>query len=100
MERDDQAQREDEEIKLQRCLTLYGLARASKWFTPADLEDLKYFLGLNDYFKEKASLTKNVVVAGALTRIEIWDRERYHQHLNFITAQNADIENSLNELNI
>jgi MraZ protein len=53
-----------------------------------------------DYLKEKASLKKNVVVAGALTRIEIWDRERYHQHLNFITAQNPNFENDLNDLNI
>lgn len=53
-----------------------------------------------DYLKENASLKKQVVVAGALTRIEIWDREAYHQHLNLITQENPDWQKSLGELNI
>ncbi|MBI2326564.1 division/cell wall cluster transcriptional repressor MraZ [Candidatus Collierbacteria bacterium] len=53
-----------------------------------------------DYLKESASLKKQVVVAGALTRIEIWDREVYHQHLNLITQENPDWQKSLGELNI
>jgi len=53
-----------------------------------------------DYLKEGASLKKQVVVAGALTRIEIWERERYHQHLNLITQENPDWEKGLSELNI
>ncbi len=53
-----------------------------------------------DYLKESASLKKQVVVAGALTRIEIWERERYHQHLNLITQANPDWENGLGQLNI
>lgn len=50
--------------------------------------------------KKSASLKKQVVVAGALTRIEIWDREAYHQHLNLITQENPDWQKSLGELNI
>lgn len=53
-----------------------------------------------EYLRENASLKKQVVVAGALTRIEIWDRQAYHQHLNLITQQNPDWEKSLGELNI
>ena len=53
-----------------------------------------------DYLRENASLKKQVVVAGALTRIEIWDREAYHQHLNLITQENPDWQKSLGELSI
>lgn len=53
-----------------------------------------------DYLRQMASLKKHVVFAGALTRVEIWDQERYHQHLNFITVQNPDFDTALAELNI
>jgi len=53
-----------------------------------------------DYLKESASLKKQVVVAGALTRIEIWERERYHQHLNLISEENPDWQKGLSDLNI
>lgn len=53
-----------------------------------------------DYLRESASLKKQVVIAGALTRIEIWDREAYHRHLNLITQENPDWQKSLGELNI
>ena len=53
-----------------------------------------------DYLKESASLKKQVVIAGALTRIEIWDRDRYHQHLNLVTQENPDWESGLKDLNI
>ncbi len=53
-----------------------------------------------DFLKESASLKKQVVVAGALTRIEIWDKERYHQHLNLISEENPDWQKGLSDLNI
>lgn len=53
-----------------------------------------------DNLKKSASLKKQVVIAGALTRIEIWDREAYHRHLNLITQENPDWQKSLGELNI
>lgn len=53
-----------------------------------------------DFLKESASLKKQVVIAGALERIEIWDRDRYHQHLNLITRKNPDWESGLKDLNI
>ncbi len=53
-----------------------------------------------DYLREHASLKKQVVIAGALTRIEIWDREAYHSHLNLISENYPDWQESLKELNI
>lgn len=40
-----------------------------------------------EHLKVKAKLKKQVVVAGALTRVEIWDKDLYHQHLEKITRQ-------------
>ena len=53
-----------------------------------------------DFLRESASLKKQVVIAGALERVEIWDRDRYHQHLNLITQENPDWESGLKDLNI
>ncbi len=40
-----------------------------------------------EHLKVQAKLKKQVVVAGALTRAEIWDRDHYHKHLEKITRQ-------------
>ena len=40
-----------------------------------------------DYLRQQANLKKQVVVAGSLTRVEIWDREMYHQHLDLIAQK-------------
>ena len=50
----DDLQRADEEAKLARCVELYHKAERSTAFSSRDLDDLGYFLGVNDYLKEKA----------------------------------------------
>ena len=40
-----------------------------------------------EHLRTQAKLKKQVVVAGALTRVEIWDKDHYHQHLEKITRQ-------------
>jgi len=55
---------------------------------------------LPDHLRQQAQLKKQVVIAGALTRVEIWDRDIYHQHLDLITQQ-ANMEgSSIASLNI
>jgi len=53
-----------------------------------------------EYLRDHGKLKKQVVVAGALSRVEIWDRDRYHEHLNLITQENPDLTGGLAELNI
>ena len=52
-----------------------------------------------DHLKQLANLKKQVVVAGALTRIEIWDRDTYHEHLELIAKQVSQ-DNSLADLDL
>lgn len=51
---------------------------------------------LPEYLREIAKLKKHVVVAGALTRIEIWDRDSYHTHLD--SLEKSLSESDLSEL--
>lgn len=37
-----------------------------------------------EHLRKTANLKKQVVVAGSLNRIEIWDRDNYHKHLDLI----------------
>ena len=47
-----------------------------------------------------ADLKKDVVFAGALTRVEIWDKDRYHTYVDGLTSQTGELENTLSELGI
>ncbi len=49
---------------------------------------------------ELAGLKKDVVFAGALTRVEIWDKDRYHAYVDGLTSQAGELENTLSELGI
>lgn len=37
-----------------------------------------------EHLRKQANLKKQVVVAGSLNRIEIWDQETYHKHIELI----------------
>jgi len=52
------------------------------------------------YLREFAGLSKEVVVAGSLNRIEIWDRETYHRYISEIEKKSEQIAESLNKLGI
>lgn len=44
-----------------------------------------------------ASLKKEVVIAGTLTRIEIWDRETYHAYVDKLESEGEDLAERLGE---
>ncbi len=47
-----------------------------------------------------AGLKKEIVFAGALTRVEIWDKASYHAYIDGLVATESDLESSLSELGI
>lgn len=53
-----------------------------------------------EHLRLQANLTKKIVVAGALTRIEIWDQTLYHSHLEKLEQSSTQIEAVISELNI
>ncbi len=55
---------------------------------------------LPDHLREQANLHKKIVIAGALTRIEIWDQATYHSHLEKLEQTSAQLEQELNQLEI
>ncbi|MCH7951362.1 division/cell wall cluster transcriptional repressor MraZ [Patescibacteria group bacterium] len=52
------------------------------------------------YLQELAGLKKEVVIAGSLDRIEIWDKARYHRYMRKIEERSEEIAESLTELGI
>ncbi len=44
-------------------------------------------IGLPDHLIQAAGLKKDVVVVGAMNRIEIWDQTKYHKYLDQIIPQ-------------
>lgn len=45
-------------------------------------------------------IKKDVVFAGALTRVEIWSKESYHSYVDGLAASESELESSLSELGI
>ncbi len=46
---------------------------------------------LPEYLINQAQLSKDLVIAGNYNRIEIWNRERYHQYLSVLESQAEEI---------
>lgn len=47
-----------------------------------------------------SGIKKEVVFAGALTRVEVWAKDRYHAYVDSLSGQESEIEAALQELNI
>ncbi len=47
-----------------------------------------------------AGIDKDVVFAGALTRVELWDKQKYHTYVESLEGQEGEIETALTELGI
>ncbi len=47
-----------------------------------------------------SGITKEVVFAGALTRVEVWDKSRYHAYVDGLASQTGELESALGELGI
>ena len=53
-----------------------------------------------EHLRSFSAITKDVVVTGALERIEIWDRKRFNQYLARIEKDSEKIAERLEELGI
>lgn len=53
-----------------------------------------------EHLRDQVSLKKQVVVAGTLTRVEIWDRDAYHKHLELIAQTINQADQGLAEIDL
>lgn len=54
---------------------------------------------LPEYLISFAQLTKHVVIVGSVTRIEVWDRDRYHTYLSELEPQAETLAERFNHEN-
>ncbi len=67
----------------------------------AELEfDAQGRIRIPQYLREFAGLKKEVVVAGSLNRVEIWDRQIYERYIYKIEKQGEQIAESVSKLGI
>ena len=67
--------------------------------TPLDTDKLGR-TRLPDSLKQLAGISKDVVFAGALTRVELWDKKKYHTYVETLEGKEMEIETTLGELGI
>ena len=67
--------------------------------TPVDYDKLGRVL-LPEALIAAASIEKDVVFAGALTRVELWDKQKYHAYVDSLEKSESTLEQSLAELGI
>lgn len=54
---------------------------------------------LPEYLITFAGLTKNVVIVGSVSRIEIWDRDRYHAYISELEPQAEALAERFTDVN-
>ncbi len=67
--------------------------------TPLDTDKLGR-THLSETLIQLAGIKKDVVFAGALTRVEIWDKSTYHAYVDGLSSGESELESSLSELGI
>lgn len=67
--------------------------------TEVELDKIGRIL-LPDYLKRFAQITENVVLAGALDRIEIWDKTNFEKYTNEINSRSSEIAEKLSDAGI
>ena len=55
---------------------------------------------LPDNLSKLAGINKDVVFAGALTRVEVWAKDKYHEYVDSLAGSEGRIEEALKELGI
>lgn len=67
--------------------------------TPLDPDNHGRVL-LPENLRQLGGLNKEIVFAGALTRVEVWDKARYHTYVDGLASQSGELESALQELGI
>lgn len=67
--------------------------------SPVDLDKLGR-TRLPESLTKLAGISKDIVFAGSLTRVEVWAKDRYHSYTDSLEGQETEIETSLAELGI
>lgn len=67
--------------------------------SPVDTDKLGRTL-LPENLISLAGLTKDVVFTGALTRVEVWSKPRYHTYIESLSSQEGELESALQDLGI
>lgn len=49
-------------------------------------------ISLPEHLTELAGLVKNLVIVGSFTRVEIWDRDKYHHYLDSVDTAEDLVE--------
>lgn len=52
------------------------------------------------YLRDFAKLERQVVLAGTLNRVEVWDKQIYHAHMKKLEQQSDQLAESLTNLKI
>jgi MraZ protein len=67
--------------------------------TPVEMDKLGR-THLPDSLVTLAGIKKDIVFAGALSRVEVWAKDRYHSYVESLSGQEGEIEEALKELGI